>query len=58
VAFAATGDRQLYVTVDGLARWDMRPESWAQTACTIVAGRTLTDIERQRYLQGDTGCTR
>jgi WD40 repeat protein len=58
VAFAATGDRKLYVTVDGLARWDMRPESWAQTACSIVAGRTLTDIERQRYLQGDTGCSR
>ncbi len=61
VSFAGTADRQLLVaTSDGLGRWDMRPDEWVRISCGIVAGRTFSDIERQRYLQGgqpaDAGC--
>ena len=53
VGFIATGDRQLLVGGDGLVRWDMRPETWAEIACSIVKGRALNDVERSLYFGGD-----
>jgi hypothetical protein len=59
VSFRRTGDRQLFVSVDGLARWDMRPDAWAGIACTITAGRPFSSIEQDRFnvtSSTDTGC--
>ena len=53
VAFDSISDRQLLVSVDGLARWDLRPESWAQISCAIASGRTFTEIELERYFRTD-----
>jgi hypothetical protein len=36
-----------------LARWDMRPESWAQISCAIASGRTFTKNELERYFRTD-----
>jgi hypothetical protein len=60
VAFARTGDRQLFVAGDGLARWDMRPDAWARIACTIAGGRSFSAIEQDRYgvTTSDAGCPR
>jgi WD40 repeat protein len=49
VAFAPNRDRQLFVSLDGLARWDMRPDAWARIACTITGDRPFSAIEQERY---------
>jgi WD40 repeat protein len=59
VAFARSGDRQLFVSVDGLARWDMRPDAWARIACTIAGDRRFSAIEQDHYgvdRSADAGC--
>ena len=39
------------MSVDGLARWNLLPDSWGQTSCVIVGGRTFTKIELERYFR-------
>ena len=58
LAFGRTGDRQLFLSDDlqGVRRWDMRPEAWAKVACDIIGGRRLEVLERLEFL-GTTDAT-
>ena len=51
-----TGDRQLFISDDleGVRRWDMRPEAWVKAACDILGGRTLGALEELEFF-GDAG---
>ncbi len=46
-----TGDRQLFISDDleGVRRWDMRPEAWVKAACDILGGRTLGPLEQLEF---------
>jgi WD40 repeat protein len=58
LAFAAGKDVRLLVADEGIERWAMGTEAWAQAACTIIGGRTLSSQERDRYLGGESARAR
>lgn len=43
---------RFYVASTGLSTWDLGPDRPESEACTIAAGRTVTDAEQQRYFAG------
>ena len=50
-----TGDRQLFISDDleGVRRWDLRPEAWVKAACDILGGRTFGPLEWIEFFGGD-----